>query len=344
MAELLSAHTTSAITIKTILTPGQLKETREIGYSRNYGSRYLDKGYEDHESELSRSGRWKYSSDFGRYVWIPYNIAVDWRPYSNGRWVWHPHYGYVWSSYDSWGWATHHYGRWHWSVMDGWYWIPGYRWSSAWVSWCWNDSYYGWSPLSYYNRPVIVINGRWHRHYRYRRGIPFHSRSTIIIKRGHIGHSRISRISVRNRHSNSSSIRVVHRGHAPTRRIKYSTVRRVDAKGRSVRVRSAGSFGRKTTVVRKTGTISKSRVYRYSSGNRSGSTRVIRKSGTSSTTYRGSSTRAIKKKRYNSSPSGSSSRSVFRKSYNDSDVRSVKKSRVNKTTVKHTPRYRFRKQ
>jgi hypothetical protein len=144
-------------------------QNREQGYARIGTSRYLQSGYEDYEYEMSRSGRWSYMSDFNSYVWTPYYSNADWRPYANGRWVWNPHYGYVWTSYDTCGWFTHHYGRWHWSYAGGWYWIPGYHWSPAWVSWFGDDNYYGWCPLSWWNRPVIVINNRWDRNYNYRR-------------------------------------------------------------------------------------------------------------------------------------------------------------------------------
>ena len=134
--------------------------------------RYLQNGYEDDEYEMSRSGRWSTCPNINSYVWMPYYIGSDWMPYANGRWVWNPFYGYTWASYDTCGWFTHHYGRWQWDSQFGWYWIPGYHWSPAWVSWFWDDSYYGWCPLSWWNRPVVIINNRWDRHYDYRHGIP----------------------------------------------------------------------------------------------------------------------------------------------------------------------------
>ncbi|UCH97892.1 MAG: FecR domain-containing protein, partial [Candidatus Aminicenantes bacterium] len=118
-----------------------------VGYARYSSSRYLDDGYEEYEYELSRHGRWRYHSTYNNYIWIPYSVHADWRPYYHGRWIWHPFYGHTWMSFDSWGFFTHHYGRWHWDPIYHWHWIPGYHWSPAWVSWFWDDYYYGWCPL-----------------------------------------------------------------------------------------------------------------------------------------------------------------------------------------------------
>ena len=214
------------------------KRNNSANYSRYASSRYLEAGYEDYEYELSRNGRWRYNNTYNSYTWMPYNISKSWRPYYNGRWIWNPYYGNVWTSYNPWGWYTSHYGRWHWSTIDGWYWIPGYRWSPAWVSWGWNDYYYGWCPLSYYNRPVIVINGRWNRNYRYRNGFPFHSRSTIIIRKNHLHAPRISRIAIK---SNSiSKGTLAYKGISPRVRPHISKVSVINAKGKSVVYKRSG--------------------------------------------------------------------------------------------------------
>jgi hypothetical protein len=95
------------------------------------------------------------------------------------------------------GYFTDHYGRWQWDNHYGWYWYPGYHWSPAWVYWFGDNDYYGWCPLSRWNRPVIVINNRWQRNHNYRRdGIPTHSRSTVIIKRHQVGAPNINKIAV----------------------------------------------------------------------------------------------------------------------------------------------------
>jgi hypothetical protein len=102
--------------------------------------------------ELARSGRWVYAVDYG-YVWHPVGVAVGWRPYWNGYWVYGPA-GYFWVSYEPWGWAPYHYGRWGWVPGYGWCWIPGHLFAGAWVSWSWGSLYVGWSPLDYWDRPA----------------------------------------------------------------------------------------------------------------------------------------------------------------------------------------------
>ncbi|MCK5223063.1 MAG: hypothetical protein KAR14_15860, partial [Candidatus Aminicenantes bacterium] len=49
-----------------------------VNYARSSSSRYLDRGYEDYEYELSRTGRWRYSSTYGSNIWIPYNVGNNW--------------------------------------------------------------------------------------------------------------------------------------------------------------------------------------------------------------------------------------------------------------------------
>lgn len=73
--------------------------------------------------ELDRYGEWAQSEEHG-VVWIPRQVAVDWVPYSQGRWVWSRHWGWTWVDEMPWGFAPFHYGRW---VMwrDRWCWSPG---------------------------------------------------------------------------------------------------------------------------------------------------------------------------------------------------------------------------
>ncbi|MCX6584428.1 MAG: hypothetical protein NT166_30020 [Candidatus Aminicenantes bacterium] len=209
------------------------------GYARYGVSRYLANGYEDYEYELSRSGRWVYNNSYREYTWIPYNIGSTWRPYYNGRWNWNPSYGYIWNSYDSWGYFTHHYGRWEWDSYYGWYWLPGYHWSPAWVYWFWDNDYYGWCPVSRWNRPVIVINNHWNKNHDYRRdGIPTHSRSTVIIKKHELGAAHIDRVAV-----NKTTLRetnIAARGLSPKERPAQETVRVLNARGNTVVYKKGG--------------------------------------------------------------------------------------------------------
>jgi hypothetical protein len=217
------------------------EQNRELSYARNGTSRYLQSGYEDTEYEMSRSGRWSYMSEFNSYSWIPYHTNSDWMPYANGRWVWNPYYGYTWLSYDTCGWFTHHYGRWHWNNSFGWHWLPGYHWSPAWVSWFGNDNYYGWSPLSWWNRPVVVINNRWDRNYDYRHGIPQHSRSTIIIRKNELSAANAQRVALnKSTLGQNASQTISYRGTAPSDRPALNKVTVVNARGKTVTYKQSG--------------------------------------------------------------------------------------------------------
>jgi len=266
---------------------------RQLGTARYGASRYLDEGYSDYEYELSRYGRWQFNASYNRHIWIPHHLMDGWRPYYNGRWVWNPFYGYVWTSYDTWGWFTHHYGRWHWDHGMGWHWIPGYRWSPAWVAWYWGDNYYGWCPLSYWNRPVFVFNRRWHRGYHYWRGLPRHSLSTVIVRKDRLLVSHINRHAL-NRTGNGAVVKhtIPFRGNAPTLHPRGENIRIINAKGRGIVVKKGGlvntnryQSGSDGTLTRK---VTKNRttvVNRYSSG---ADTRgnVIRNYGRKTTTRR----------------------------------------------------------
>ena len=73
--------------------------------------------------ELDRYGSWQRVESYGS-VWVPRTVATGWTPYSTGRWLWDPHYGWTWLDDEPWGWAPYHYGRW---VHAGgfWGWAPG---------------------------------------------------------------------------------------------------------------------------------------------------------------------------------------------------------------------------
>jgi hypothetical protein len=105
--------------------------------------------YDVFYDRLAPEGRWFYDDDYG-YVWQP-NAAEstsNWRPYTDGHWVWTDR-GWFWDSNEDFGWATYHYGRWVMVAGVGWVWIPGDQWAPAWVSWRQtdDDDYVGWAPL-----------------------------------------------------------------------------------------------------------------------------------------------------------------------------------------------------
>ena len=72
---------------------------------------------------LDRYGTWQVVANYGP-VWFPAAMAPGWVPYSTGRWIWDPYYGWTWLDAAAWGWAPYHYGRW---VYTGgfWGWAPG---------------------------------------------------------------------------------------------------------------------------------------------------------------------------------------------------------------------------
>ena len=74
-------------------------------------------------NELDRYGTWRAEPEYGP-VWVPASVPVGWVPYSTGRWVWDPRFGWTWIDTAPWGWAPYHYGRWV-HVRGFWGWAPG---------------------------------------------------------------------------------------------------------------------------------------------------------------------------------------------------------------------------
>jgi hypothetical protein len=106
-----------------------------------------DVSFQTFYDQLSSQGTWVQTDNYG-YVWQPNVQDPDWRPYSDGHWVYTDE-GWTWVADDSepWGWATYHYGRWVNIDGEGWVWVPGYTWAPAWVSWRYGGGYCGWAPL-----------------------------------------------------------------------------------------------------------------------------------------------------------------------------------------------------
>jgi hypothetical protein len=113
-------------------------------------SRYLDRSLAYSEADLGSSGSWFFASNFGGWCWRP-NVAVGWRPYTNGYWRYSPGGFLVWVSYDQWGWVPYHYGRWAYESAYGWVWLPGAAYAPAWVYWMYGPSYVGWAPMGWYD-------------------------------------------------------------------------------------------------------------------------------------------------------------------------------------------------
>ncbi|MBI4164498.1 MAG: FecR domain-containing protein, partial [Acidobacteria bacterium] len=52
--------------------------------------------------DLMYYGTWFSDPNYG-YGWMP-RVGPGWSPYSQGRWVWYPGWGYTWIGYEPWGW------------------------------------------------------------------------------------------------------------------------------------------------------------------------------------------------------------------------------------------------
>jgi len=101
--------------------------------------------------DLSQYGQWVEYDKYGP-VWRPNQVADDWRPYTNGRWV-PTDEGNVFETEEPWGWATYHYGNWMPTENNGWVWVPGRTWYPSTVEWRTSPetepvdtSYIGWAP------------------------------------------------------------------------------------------------------------------------------------------------------------------------------------------------------
>jgi hypothetical protein len=73
--------------------------------------------------DLDHHGGWRVVPTYGA-IWVPHGVAVGWAPYSTGRWIRDPYYGWTWVDTAPWGWAPYHYGRWV-HVSGYWGWAPG---------------------------------------------------------------------------------------------------------------------------------------------------------------------------------------------------------------------------
>jgi hypothetical protein len=94
---------------------------------------------------LGAHGDWYASPRYGD-VWRP-RVAVGWRPYYYGTWLWTDE-GWYWDSDEPFSWAVYHYGRWVYDSAWGWVWVPGYQWAPAWVTWRFGVDAVGWAPLA----------------------------------------------------------------------------------------------------------------------------------------------------------------------------------------------------
>jgi hypothetical protein len=117
--------------------------------SAGESSRHVDLRYSRQAAQLDNYGSWIYVDTLNAWAWQP-AVAMNWRPYTAGRWYWTPT-GYSWISYEPWGWLPYHYGSWYFTAGFGWVWSWGGTWGPAWVDWIWWPGYVGWCPYGYYN-------------------------------------------------------------------------------------------------------------------------------------------------------------------------------------------------
>ena len=132
-------------------------EDRDRLDSATTTTRYVSSGMTGYE-ELDRNGSWTESVEYGP-LWTPRNVAIDWAPYRDGRWVWVSPWGWTWVDNAPWGYAPSHYGRWV-LVNRRWCWAPGRPvgrpvWAPALVGWVGGNGGghrpgpgLGWYPLS----------------------------------------------------------------------------------------------------------------------------------------------------------------------------------------------------
>lgn len=106
----------------------------------------------DFHGPLAAHGTWIEVESYG-HCWHPSRVAVEWRPYCHGHWVW-TDCGWYWVSDEPWGWACYHYGWWVHHPHHAWIWVPGIEWAPAWVSWRVGGGYVGWAPLP---PPSVVV-------------------------------------------------------------------------------------------------------------------------------------------------------------------------------------------
>ncbi len=146
----------------------------------------------DFYDPLAPSGTWVEVDDFGR-CWHPSGVAVDWRPYCDGTWVW-TDCGWYWQSDEPWAWACYHYGSWTYHPHYGWLWVPGVEWAPAWVYWRTGGDYIGWAPCS--PRGAVVVSGAFvfvdehHFHERHRPSTVIVNNVNIFNDTRQIGESR----------------------------------------------------------------------------------------------------------------------------------------------------------
>ena len=289
--------------------------SRDAFNNRYVGRNYLPSELNEYEAELDYYGRWAYERPYG-YVWVPRVSYSSWQPYYNGRWAWYPVIGLTWISYEPWGWCVSHYGRWQWRFGLGWHWIPTRYWGPGWVSWYHGSSYYGWSPLSYYGYPGVIVNN--HYYGRYNRGnYPAHSRALVVVHKNQLQARHISKVALsRGQVSRLGTVSLSSRQpqiSAAARKSSLNNSAAVKAMERSKIRRVDKAFPSGKTSLRSSGNISKGSIkIRKSSGSSSRSASGVSNKSISNTRF--SKARSSQVSKHNSSSSSGSQLSKTRSS------------------------------
>src|SRR4051812_33801131 len=61
-------------------------------------------------SSLDRYGSWVNRDN--AYVWVPASVGPNWKPYTNGHWVYTDRFGWYFESDEPFAQIVYHYGRW----------------------------------------------------------------------------------------------------------------------------------------------------------------------------------------------------------------------------------------
>ncbi len=104
--------------------------------------------------ELGHYGEW--NNIDGRDYWRPTYVS-DYVPYRNGHWSYVNNVGNTWVDDHPFGYITSHHGRWNYFPQQGWCWSYDPVWSPAWCATMRYGDNYMWTPIDYYNRPVVSV-------------------------------------------------------------------------------------------------------------------------------------------------------------------------------------------
>jgi hypothetical protein len=142
----------------------------------------------DFYAPLTPHGAWIEVGSYG-HCWRPAQVAVGWRPYCEGSWVW-TDCGWYWESYEPWAWACYHYGSWVYDpAFGGWFWVPDIEWAPAWVTWRVGGGYCGWAPYGPHGvvvaAPLFVFVSEQHFHE------PIHPRNVVVNNTTIINHTTV---------------------------------------------------------------------------------------------------------------------------------------------------------